>query len=173
MNRLLVPCLVFTLCLSPVARAQTQPPPETESSTPAWLPRGAFLGTFIRGGAVAPQARLSWQIPFYRGRIDTLSLVVEPLAAYTASFPSSLVDERGDLDALRLYSLVLGVGYRSRPKSGIEWGFQIGTGPAWYSASFSAGQQGLGVLLRRLARWARADRLQLRAHLGGRGGGLW
>jgi hypothetical protein len=97
-----------------------------------------MLGTFIRGGALAPQARVNWSIPFFRGRTDTLSVLIEPLAAYTVAFPSTLdEDTGGNLDALRLYSLVVGVAYRSRPQSGLEWGFHIGTGPAWYSARFS------------------------------------
>jgi hypothetical protein len=138
MNRLLIPCLVFTLGVSAVAEAQPAPPPETESSSPAWLPRGVYLGTFIRGGALAPQARLNWQVPFFRGRTDTLSLLIEPLAAVTAAFPSALEDEnRGTLASLQLYSLVAGVAYRSRHEEGLEWGFQIGTGPAWYSARFT------------------------------------
>ncbi len=137
MNRLLTPFLVFTLCLCQAAWAQTPPPPQAEPSTPAWLPRGAFLGTSLRGGALAPQARVNWRIPFFRGRTDSLSLLVEPLAAYTVSFPSSLEEQSGRLDALRLYSLLVGVGYRSQRESGLEWGFQIGSGPAWYSARFS------------------------------------
>ena len=140
MNRLLVPCLLFTLCLSPAARAQRPAPPPPESSSPAWLPRGAMVGTSIRGGAVAPQVRLNWQVPFYRGRRDSLSLLIEPMAAYTVAFPSTLDEDDdvpGTLDSLRFYSLLAGVAYRSRRGAGFEWGFQIGTGPAWYSARFS------------------------------------
>jgi hypothetical protein len=147
MNRRLLPLLVFTLCVSPVASAQTPPTPPPESPTPAWLPRAAFLGTYIRGGVVAPQARVQWQVPFFRGRRDSLSLIVEPTAAIATSFPDPTAsggsgslqedEEVVPLTALRLYGLMLGVGYSNRRESGLEWGFQIGTGPAWYSARFS------------------------------------
>jgi hypothetical protein len=142
MNRRLLPVFVFTLCLCAAASAQTRPTPPPESPTPAWLPRAAFLGTYLRNGAVVPEARVQWQLPFFRGRLDSLSLVIEPTAALAAAFPASLVEnEDVRLTSLRLYSLMLGVGYVSRRESGLEWGFQFGTGPAWYSARFTGGSK--------------------------------
>jgi hypothetical protein len=141
MNHRLLSVLVFTLGVSAVASAQTRPTP-LESSTPAWLPRAAFLGTYIRNGAIAPEARVQWQLPFYRGRRDSLSLLIEPTAAIAVDFPDTVIEgEEVPLTSLQLYALVLGVGYSSRRESGLEWGFQLGTGPAWYSARFTGGDK--------------------------------
>lgn len=148
MNRRFLLLLLFTLGASPVASAQQPPGPPPESPTPVWLPRAALLSTYLRKGVVAPGARVQWQVPFYRGRRDSLSLSIEPTAAFAVAFPDNVEDDpntfiREDvpLSALRLYALVLGVGYSNRLESGLEWGFQIGTGPAWYSARFSAGEK--------------------------------
>jgi hypothetical protein len=135
MNRRLLPILVFTLGVSAISSAQTRPSPP-DSPTPAWLPRAAFLGTFIRNGAVVPAARVQWQLPFFRGPTDALLLVLEPTAAAAVVFPRDLA-----LTSLQLYALELGVGYSNRRESGLEWGFQVGTGPAWYSARFSEGDK--------------------------------
>ena len=148
MNRRFLPCLLFTLCLCPVAWAQT-PPGSTEApiSSPAWLPHGAMVGGSLRTddwgqAAYAAQVRLLWQVPFFRGRRDSLSLTIEPLAAYTFAYPATVVEDRDvDMRALRLFSLLAGVGYRNRPGRGLEWGFQVGTGPAWYAARFTGGDK--------------------------------
>ncbi|WNG36177.1 hypothetical protein F0U60_22655 [Archangium minus] len=144
MNRRFLPWVVFTLCLSSAVWAQPTPSARprllSDSSTPAWLPRGALLGTFIRNGAVAPEVRLQWQFVFFQGRTDTLGLLIEPTASFAAVKPDSVVeDDTVPLTSLQLYSLVLGLGYTSRRPSGFEWGFQIGTGPAWYAARFRGG----------------------------------
>ena len=137
MNRRLVPCLLFTLCLSLAASAQTAKPPQSEFSTPPWLPRSALLGTFIRNGAVVPEARLQWQWVFFQGRSDLLAVLLEPGAAVAAIKPATVIeDAQAPMTSLQFYSLVLGVGYRNQLESGLEWGFQLGTGPAWYKARF-------------------------------------
>jgi hypothetical protein len=104
------------------------------------------VGTYFRRGVIAPEARVQWQVPFYRGHADSLSLLFEPMAALAVAFPDPNLppgpnDEVVPLTSLRLYGLMLGVGYHSRRESGVDWGFQIGTGPAWYSARFSAGEK--------------------------------
>lgn len=152
MNRRLLFILLFTLGVSSVASAQQPPRAPAESPTPVWLPRAALLSTYLRKGVVAPGVRVQWQVPVYRGRRDVLSLIIEPTAAWGVAFPDSdIPDDPGTvvredeevvpLSALRLYALVLGVGYSSRFASGLEWGFQVGTGPAWYSARFSSGEK--------------------------------
>lgn len=149
-RRFLFLLFLFTLGVSPVASAQQPPRPPPASPTPVWLPRAALLSTYLRKGVVAPGARVQWQVPFYRGRRDSLSLIIEPTAAIGVAFAKSDIPDDPDtivredeevvpLSALQLYALVLGVGYSSRFESGLEWGFQIGTGPAWYSARFSSG----------------------------------
>ncbi|ATB34347.1 hypothetical protein [Melittangium boletus] len=138
MNRRLVACLVFTLGLSLEAQAQLPTPRvPPQSPTPAWLPRGAFLGTSLRRGAVVPEARLQWQLPFFHHFEDTLSLLIEPTAAVAASRPATLLSGDGSLAALQFYSLMVGVGYTSQQPTGVQWGFQLGTGPMWYRARFT------------------------------------
>jgi hypothetical protein len=135
MNRRFLPCVLFTLCLASAALAQPAPPPA--SPTPPWLPRAAYLGTFIRNGVIAPQARLQWQLVFFQGRTDTLGLLIEPMGALAVARPDSVVE--GDdvpMTSFQYYSLMFALGYTSRRGPGWEWGFQIGTGPAWLHARF-------------------------------------
>ncbi|OJT20802.1 hypothetical protein BO221_28230 [Archangium sp. Cb G35] len=135
MNRRFLPCVLFTLCLASAALAQRPPPPP--SPTPPWLPRGAYLGTFIRDGVIAPQARLQWQLVFFQGRSDTLGLLIEPMAAIAVARPATVVeDEDVPMTSLQYYSLMFALGYTSRRGPGWEWGFQVGTGPAWLHARF-------------------------------------
>jgi hypothetical protein len=138
MNRSFVPCLLFTLCLASGALAQTgRPATPADSSSPAWLPRGAFLGTSIRDGAVMPQARLQWQFVFFKSRTDTLGVLVEPIGSFALIKPDTVVEGADvDLTQLQLYSLMFAAGYTSRRGRGLEWGFQLGTGPAWFRARF-------------------------------------
>lgn len=147
MNRRFLPWILFTLCLSGVAAAQTAPPASSarptylsDSITPPWLPRGALVGTFIRNGAVVPEVRLQWQLLFYKGRRDTLGLYIEPLAAFAAIKPDTVVDNPNvTMTLLQYYSLQFALGYTARREGGLEWGFQLGTGPAWYRARFTGG----------------------------------
>jgi hypothetical protein len=140
MHRRLIACLVFTGSLCSAAWAQPAPPrPLEESAVPAWLPRGALLATSFRQGAVVPEARLQWQLPFYRFGSDTLGVLLEPAAAFAAARPASfeLENVKGSLAALQLYSLLVGVGYTNQQRTGFQWGFQLGTGPTWYRARLS------------------------------------
>lgn len=138
MNRRFLPCVLFTLCVASAALAQPRRP--AESPVSPWLPRGAFLGTSLRDGAVVPQARLQWQLVFFQGRSDTLGLLIEPLAAFALLKPDTVVEEQiVPMRSLQLYSLMFAVGYTSRRGPGLEWGFQLGTGPAWYHARFRNG----------------------------------
>jgi hypothetical protein len=140
MNRRFLPCVLFTLCVASAALAQTRRPAPAASPVSPWLPRGAFLGTSIRDGAVVPQARLQWQLVFFQGRSDTLGLLIEPLASFALLKPDTVVeDENVPMRSLQLYSLMFAVGYTSRRGPGLEWGFQLGTGPAWFHARFRNG----------------------------------
>ena len=144
MHRRLIACLVFTGSLCSTAQAQPPAPrPPEESAVPAWLPRGALLATSMRLGAVVPEARLQWQLPFYHFGMDTLGLLFEPAAAFAAARPASFANTpgfenaAGSLTSLQLYSLLVSVGYTSQQHSGLQWGFQLGTGPTWYRARFT------------------------------------
>jgi hypothetical protein len=139
MNRRVLTVLVFTLCLCETARAQTARPTETSaSSSPPWFPRAASLSVSLREGAVLPEARVQWQLVFFRSRHDSLGLLIEPSAAFAAVKPASPLDSSGALASLQLYSLLLGVGYTNRTESGLEWGFQVGSGPTWARARFTS-----------------------------------
>lgn len=139
MNRRLLPLLVFTVCLCLEARAQSERA-DAPSSTPPWLPRGLLLATSLREGAVIPEARLQWQLVFFQNRRDTLGLHIEPAFAAAAVKPTSLVgNPNASMSSLQLYSLLLSLGYSNRSPSGVEWGFQVGTGPTWFNSRFQGG----------------------------------
>ncbi len=135
MIRRLAACLVFTGCLCTEVWAQT-PARRTpaESSVPMWLPRGAFLGTSLGQGAVVPEARLQWQLDFFHHFEDTLAVLIEPTVRQAVSWPARFEEAPGTLTSLRAYSLMFAVGYTSQQRSGWQWGFQLGTGPMWYTA---------------------------------------
>lgn len=138
MNRRLLTALVFTLCLCTTASAQTPRPAELSASvTPPWFPRAASLSVSLREGAVLPEARVQWQLLFFRSRKDSLGLLIEPSVAFAAARPASLPGASGALTSLQLYSLLFGVGYTNRTESGLEWGFQVSTGPTWARGRFT------------------------------------
>jgi hypothetical protein len=140
MNRHLASCLVFTLSLSALALAQPAEEPREEAgkgSSPAWLPRAVFLGTYINEGTITPQARLQWRFPFFSARTDVLSIILEGGGGLAVVTSDTLRDEElGSLEALRLYTAQVGVSYRSVRAEGLQWGFHVATGPAWYGARF-------------------------------------
>ena len=140
MNRGLLLVLVFTLGPCPVALAQTPRFNETSASvTPPWFPRAASVSVNLREGALLPEARLQWQLLFFRSMRDSLGLLIEPSVALAAVRPPRLSDGSGGaLASLQLYSLMFGVGYTNRTLSRVEWGFQLGTGPAWLRARLDA-----------------------------------
>jgi hypothetical protein len=141
MRRLLL-CFVLSLGVSTPVLAQ--PPGESVdgpiavSKTPAWLPRGAFLGTFLNGGVVMPQARLLWEIPFYQTRRDGLYLIAEGGGGLSVATPEEeLPFTDALLDSVSLYTVMVGAGYRNQRPGGWHWGFHVITGPAFYAARFS------------------------------------
>lgn len=137
MNRRLIPLLVFTFSLCTGALAQPGRPDQAATSTPPWLPRGALLATSLREGAVVPEVRLQWQLLFFQGRHDSLGLYLEPAFAAAAVKPTSLVGSPdAAMTSMQLYSFLAGVGYCNRTPSGVEWGFQVSTGPTWYNSRF-------------------------------------
>ncbi len=141
MSRHLASCLLFTLSLSPLALAQPDESPREETdgarSTPAWLPRSAFLGTYINQGTVTPQARLQWQFPFFSAGSDVLAVILEGGGGLAVATSDTLPDrEPGSLEALQLHTAQVGLAYRSVRAQGFQWGFHVATGPAWFAARF-------------------------------------
>jgi hypothetical protein len=140
MRRLLV-FLVLSLGLSTPVLAQPDgrsvDGPLPASKTPAWLPRGAFLGTFLNGGVVLPQARLQWEIPFFRTRNDGLYLIFEGGGGRSVATPDEALEFTDALlDSVSLYTAMVGAGYRNQRPGGWHWGFHVVTGPAFYGARF-------------------------------------
>jgi opacity protein-like surface antigen len=134
-RQLLLISLVFGL--SSAVQAQSGVSPEAPSRSPAWLPRGAFLGTYIRAGAVTPQARVQWQLTLFQDRKDALVLVLEGGGGYGAVLPDTAVEGfEVPVDAFHEHTVMLGGGYRNQSPSGFHWGFQVTGGPLWYGAHF-------------------------------------
>jgi hypothetical protein len=113
--------LLFYLVSGLSLAAHAQP------STPAWLPRGAFVGTYARAGAVTPQARVQWQWTLIQDRKDALVLVAEGGGGWAAALPDTV-------DAFYEHTLMVGGAYRNQSPSGFHWGFQVTGGPLWYGA---------------------------------------
>lgn len=137
-RHLLLISLVFGL--SSVAAAQPQearPAARRSGNTPAWLPRGAFLGTFIRRGAITPQARLQWQLTIFEQRKDILVLLLEGGGGWAARLPDTAL-EGFDAPIYSLYEHtgMVGVGYRNEGSDGFHWGLQVTGGPVWYGAHY-------------------------------------
>jgi hypothetical protein len=152
--------LLFSLLfgLSSAAQTSSEPPPSTSEApsesgstseavvdspapfhhggqTPFWLPRGAFLGTYLRGGAVTPQPRLQWQFTFFEDRQDALTVLVEGGIGYAVVLPDTAV-QGYDIPIHTFYehTLMTGFGYRNQSRDGFHWGFQVTGGPLWYGA---------------------------------------
>jgi hypothetical protein len=129
--------LLFYLVSGLSLAAQAQPAPSTtqRESTPAWLPRGAFLGTYVRAGAVTPQVRAQWQLTLFQDRKDALVFVVEGGGGFAAALPDTVVAGRAEpMDAFFQHTVMVGGAYRNQSPSGFHWGFQVTGGPLWYGA---------------------------------------
>ena len=140
MHRSLLLCLFLAFSVSSTAFAQGEAPALHRSPTPAWLPRGALLGTYIRNGAVVPQARIQWQLTLFQDRRDALVFAVEGGLGFSASLPDTAV-EGSNVPFSNFYShtAMAGLAYRNQNPSGWHWGFQVTAGPVWYGATFAGG----------------------------------
>lgn len=136
------PLVLFFLVfgLSTAAVAQPEEPsaaPRRSGGTPVWLPRGAFLGSYVRKGAVTPQARLQWQVTFFEKRKDALVLLLEGGGGWAARLPeTALQGFDAPIASFYEHTLMLGVGYRNQAPEGLHWGFQVTAGPVWYGAHY-------------------------------------
>ncbi|WP_164000900.1 hypothetical protein [Pyxidicoccus caerfyrddinensis] len=140
MNRKLPVLLVFSLGLASVAHAQSERPPEHVSPTPAWLPRGVFLGTTVRQGAVTPRVKVQWQLTFFQDRNDAFALLLEGGLGWAAAFPDPEAGApQTQLGSYYEHTALVGVGYRNQRTGGAHWGFQVTGGPVFYGAHFDGG----------------------------------
>lgn len=135
---LLLFSVVFGLSTAAMAQSGDSPAvPRRSGQTPVWLPRGAFLGTYVRGGAITPQARLQWELTFFEKKKDALVLLLEGGVGWAAGLPETAV-EGFDAPIASFYehTAMVGVGYRNQSPEGFHWGFQVTAGPVWYGAHF-------------------------------------
>lgn len=137
MHRRLLSGLLFALVMSSSAFAQEAPGVVHQSPTPWYLPRGAFLGTYIRGGAAVAQARLQWQLTLFQDKHDALVFVVDGGVGRSFALPSTAV-EGFDVPFKGFYehTLMAGAAYRNQNPTGWHWGFQVTAGPVWYAAHY-------------------------------------
>ena len=121
---------IFLVLLIPLAA------PAGESSTPAYLPRAAFVGTYINT-ALTPQLRVQWELTLLQSENNGLVLVLEGGGGYGLFLPDRL-GPGGDVSMTRLYQLTAmgGLGFRADYDSGWHWGGQLATGPLFYGARF-------------------------------------
>jgi hypothetical protein len=135
-RHLLLFSILFSLSSSAEAPPESVPPPfHRAGNTPIWLPRGAFFGTYLRHGAVTPQARLQWQLTVFEDRKDALALLVEGGLGYAVALPGTAVPGYDvPFDAFHANTIMMGVGYRNQDPGGWHWGFQVTGGPLWYGA---------------------------------------
>ncbi|MFL5346385.1 MAG: hypothetical protein ACJ8AT_16480 [Hyalangium sp.] len=139
-RKLLLFSLLFGLSASAQTASDVSPDPDVPTfhkagRTPFWLPRAAFLGTYLRGGAVTPQPRLQWQFTFFEDRQDALVFLLEGGIGYAVALPDTAI-EGYDIPIHTFYehTVMTGFGYRNQDREGIHWGFQVTGGPLWYGA---------------------------------------
>lgn len=132
--------LVISLALSSTALAQRKvlAYEEHRSPTPAWLPRGVFLGSAFRGGAVTPRLHVQWEFTFLQERKDAWVILAEGGLGWGASFPDTAV-EGYDVPIHSYYehTAQVGIGYRNHLPGQAHWGFQVTGGPVFYGAHFA------------------------------------
>jgi hypothetical protein len=137
-RKLLLISVVFGLSSVAAAQSPESAPAERRAGgTPAWLPRAAFLGTYVRGGAITPQARVQWEVAFFEKRKDALVLMLEGGGGWAARLPdTALQGFDAPVASFYAHTVMAGVGYRNQAPEGLHWGFQVTAGPVWYGAHF-------------------------------------
>jgi hypothetical protein len=111
--------------------------PSRDFPTPPYLPRSAFVGTFVNT-AWTPQLRIQWELTALQRRADALVIVLEGGGGYGVALPQNL-GPGGMVAMTRLYQLtaLAGIGYRADPSSRWHWGVQAATGPLFYGTRFN------------------------------------
>jgi len=112
--------------------------PRHRSLFPPYLPRAAWVGTFLNSSALTAQIRLEWELTLVQERVDAFVLVFEGGGGYGLSLPENLGPARvTSMTSLYQHTLMAGLGFRADLPSGFHWGFQAATGPLIYGAKFS------------------------------------
>jgi len=123
MHRKLPFLLVAVLGLASSAAAQgTNRPPEHHSPTPAWAPRGVFLGASLQDGVVSPLAKVQWQFTFFQGRKDAFALLLEGSLSWSVAFPDTETGKpQSAVRSFYQHSPQVGVGYRNHLPGKVHW----------------------------------------------------
>lgn len=137
MDRRLACLLLLVLSLAGPAAAQLRTVEKRVSPTPAYLPRAAYLGTYVKGGAVVPQLRAQWELTLIQERIDAFVLIGELGGGYDVAGPTN-AGPRANLELVQLYehTALLGFGYRGSWPSGLHVGAHVLAGPLLYGAKY-------------------------------------
>jgi hypothetical protein len=140
MNRNLHVLLVSTLCLTSAASAQPARPSEHVSPTPAWLPRGVFLGTTVREDVITPRVKAQWQFTFFQDPKDAFAVLLEGGLGWAVGFPEPEArTQQSFLGSYYEHTAQVGIGYRNHLPDAVHWGFQVTGGPVFYGAHFDGG----------------------------------
>lgn len=140
MNRKLLVLLVFSLGLASTASAQPAQPVPHQSTTPAWLPRGVFLGSTFREGTITPRVKVQWQLTFFQDRKDAFVALVEGGLGWGAAMPTPDTGRPETyLGSFYEHSAQVGLGYRNHLPGTVHWGFQVTGGPVFYGGHFDGG----------------------------------
>ncbi|MFB1478795.1 hypothetical protein [Corallococcus sp. RDP092CA] len=110
------------------------------SPTPAWLPRGVFLGAQFNNGAIIPNLHLQWELTLFQDRKDAWIAILDGGVGWAASLPDTALSRVNlDLPVTSYYehTLQAGFGYRNHLPGKIHWGFQVTAGPTFYGAHFT------------------------------------
>lgn len=106
-------------------------------TTPFYLPRAIWAGTFIHGQTVTPQVRVQWEGMLIQQYRDVLAVVMEVGGGYGVRFPTGVgINEDATMTYLYQHSIVAGIGYRGWRFQNFRWGVQILLGPHFYGARY-------------------------------------
>ncbi|GMU01616.1 hypothetical protein KH5H1_57360 [Corallococcus caeni] len=108
------------------------------SPTPAWLPRGVFLGTQLNNGAVIPNVRVQWELTLFQDRKDAWIAILEGGVGWAASLPDTALEGFFlPVSSYYEHTVQAGFGYRNHLPGKAHWGFQVTAGPTFYGAHFT------------------------------------
>jgi hypothetical protein len=128
---------------SPVQRDPFEDSPPVKEPThpsllPPYLPRSAFVGSWLNSGALTAQVRLQWELTLVQERVDAFVLLFQGGGGYGLVLPQNLGPARTSaMMSLYQHTLLAGLAFRADRPSGFHWGFQAATGPLFYGARFT------------------------------------
>lgn len=129
--------LALAVAGSAGAIPELQPPDaKTEAKAggvPWYVPRAAFAGVFYNV-TWTPQLRATWELTLIQARNDAFLVFFEAGGGYAVWMPSFFGSGSDAMTLFYQHTALAGVAYQALYKSGLSWGFQVGTGPVFYGA---------------------------------------